>query len=270
MFLFDLIANGVVLVLLSGGGIIAYQDYRRGFPLGKSFLGKAEKIYLKLSGAKPDGPVEHARNAVMLQEARVEKLRKSVALIAATSQVAYEESRQEILIAEKFERTKIEALQKNNEEIAEAAALAQLEALRRADIQIEFSEKYGIRTKYLEKQLNQQERELLLMKDKKSTIEVRTQVTEGMNALYQLLSDVEAETGVPTPRLMLEDQLKQSRLNELTAGNLISLAENRKKIEGKELPQYASVSLEQIQGEINILQKRLIAIPEKAGDAVIN
>lgn len=267
MFLFDLIANGVVLILLGGGGIIVYHDYRRGFPLVKSLGGKAEKIYLRFSGKKPDGPVECARNAVMIQEANVEKLRKSVASIAAASQVAYEESQQHILLAKRFERVKNEVAEKGDSELAQTAALGELEAMKRADIQLEFSQHYGTVAKDLEARLSQQEQELFLMKDKKSTIEVRSQITDGMNNLYQLLSDVESETGVATPRLVLEEELKKSRHEELTSANLILLMEKRKNLQGKEFSQYSVVSMEQIQGEINILQKR-IALPEKAGESI--
>lgn len=267
MFLFDLIANGIALVIFGGGSVIVYYDYRKGFPLGKSLLGRAEKIYLRLSGAKPKGSVERARSAILIQETNVEKLWKSVASIAAAAQVGYEESQQQILLANRFEKVKKEALEKGDEESARAAGLGELEAFRRADMQAKFSEYHGKIAKDLEIRLDQQEQELLLMKDKKATIEVRTQVTDGMNQLYQLLSDVETETGVATPRLILEEELKKSRHEELTAVNLITLAEKRRKLQGKELPQYSATSMEQIQGEINILQKR-IALPEKAGEPV--
>ena len=267
MFLLDLILTGGVLVLLGGGGVVTYFDYKRGFPLARSLAGRVEGVYLRLTGKKSDGPVERARNAVMIQEVNVEKLRKSVALIAAASQVAYEESQQEILLAKRFEAVKNEALLKEDGESAQAAALGELEALKRANIQREFSEHHGAIAKNLEIRLAQQEQELLLMKDEKATIEVRTQVTEGTRQLYSLLSDVEAETGISAPRLMLKEELKKSRHEELTAENMIVLAEKRRKLQGKELPRQSVVSLEQIQGEINALQKR-IALPEKAGEAV--
>lgn len=267
MFLFDLIANGIVLVLFAGGGVIAFYDYRKGFPLAKSLADRAEKIYLRLSKGKPEGPVERARSAVMIQETNVEKLRKSVASIAAASQIAHEEAQQQILLAKKYEKVKKDFLEIGDKESAQAAGLGELEALRRADMQAKFSEYHGKIAQDLEIRLNQQEQELLLMKDKRATIEVRSQVTDGMNQLYQLLSDVEAETGVLTPRLVLEEELKKSRYEELTMSNLITLAEKRRKFQGKELPQYSSVSMEQIQGEINILQKR-IALPEKASESV--
>ena len=267
MFLLDLLVNGGILVLLGGGGVVTYFDYKRGFPLTRSLCGRVESVYLRLAGKKPNGPVERARNAVMIQETNVEKLRKSVASIAAASQVAYEESQQEILLAKRFEAVKKEALSKKDEESAQGAALGELEALKRANIQREFSEHHGAIAKDLEVRLAQQEQELLLMKDKKATIEVRTQVTEGMNQLYSLLSDVEAETGISTPRLILEEELKKSRHEELTAGNMIMLAEKRRKLQGKELPWHSVISLDQIQGEISALQKR-IALPEKAGEAI--
>src|SRR3989344_5059996 len=164
MFLFDLIANGLVLVFAAGGSVIVYYDYRKGFPLVKSLGGKAEKIYLRLSGKKPDGPVERARNAVMLQESNVEKLRKSVASIAAASQVSYEESQEQILLAKRFESVKNKALEKGDEESAQAAALGELEALKRSEIQSKFSGHHGAIAKDLETRLNQQEQELLLMR----------------------------------------------------------------------------------------------------------
>ena len=267
MFLFDLIANGIVLIIFGGGSVIAYYDYRKGFPLGKSLLGRAEKIYLRLSSGKPKGPVGRTRNAVMVQEISVERLRKSVASIAATSQVASEEFQQQILLAKRFESVKMDALVKGDEESAQAAASGELEAFKRASIQSELSNNYGTVAKYLEIRLDQQEQELLLLKDKKVTIEVRSQATDGMNNLYKLLSEVESETGVPTPRLVIEEELKKSRHEELTAANLITLAEKRRRLQGKELLQSSVVPIEQIQKEINSLQKR-IALPEKAGESV--
>ena len=257
----------IELFVLLGVGGVAYYDYRNGFSLFKSLSGRAEKIYLRLSGVKSLGPVDRARQAVTLQEARVEKLRKSVASIGAAAQVAYEESQQQLLLAQRFQRVKDEAIVQKDLESAETAGLGELEALKRADVQRQFSERHGNAAQELERRLLQQEQELLLMKDQKSTIEVRVQISDGLNNLYQLLVDVEAETGVESPRLLLEQELKNSRQEELTASNLIALTEKRKKLQGKILPQTSTSSLEEIQKEINGLQKR-IAIPEKTGDAV--
>ncbi len=255
------------LLILLGLSGATYYDYTKGFALARSLGGRAEKIYLRLSGKKPLGPAERARAAVMLQEAKVEKLRKSVASIAARSQAECEGSQEQILLAQRFQKLKEEAVGQSDDESAQVAALAELEALRRSDIQRQFSEYLGKMAKKLETRLDRQERELLLMKDKQSTIELRSQVSDGLNTFYQLLSDVDAVTGEEAPRVLLERELKNSRLEELTAGNLIGLAEKKEKLQGKMLPEASLGSMGEVQQEINILQKR-IALPEHTGEAL--
>lgn len=221
MFIFDLVFGVAQLVALGGGGIFVWQDYKHNFVTSKAIMAGASRKIRRLTGIR-ESETDKATQAVEQWAIKIAKLREAVASVSANSQLALKQSQEQRLLVSDFGQVEEEALRKNDEEAATAAAVAKIQAGMRSNLYAEHAQSQVEVAQILERELEGVEMEFAMAQTKAETIKVNELIAEAQGDLYELVSGIGAN-GL-TPKGELEQGVLRTEHKRLRSGILLRLA----------------------------------------------
>lgn len=253
MFIFDLVYGLVQVATLGGSAIFVWQDYKRGFATSKSLFEGATRKIRRLTGLR-ESEVEKAQNTVNAWAKNIASLRESLASIEAGSKQALRQSQEQKLLASQFEDVEVEALRKNDEEAATAAAVAKIQADTRFNLFEEHAQAQNEVARVLERELDSAEMEFGMAQTKAETIGLNESISEAQCNLYELVSNI-GINGL-TPKGELEQAVLRTEHKRLKAGVLLRLAGKTNNNKVRRFMQIAEVSK-----ELDQARKRIALLP---------
>ncbi|MBI2676329.1 MAG: hypothetical protein HYX21_00015 [Candidatus Yanofskybacteria bacterium] len=183
------------LILLAGGGLFFYGDYKNGFPVSKSLLNKGSNVVRGLLRQKEENVTEQIDRLLKEHARAVGLLRESVATVDANLTQTTRRQQEQFLLASEYASVAEEAARVGDEEALTVAVVAKVEAGKRAEC---FGSHLGDQQRILQalrQNLDLKEMEFDSLKTKAETVKIVAQITEAKRQLYALTSDVEAKAG---------------------------------------------------------------------------
>lgn len=223
MFLVDLVLGAAQLLLVVGGGLFLYRDYRKGFPASKALMNKAQEAFLRITGRVNNDPVTKAEIAIQSYARVLGALKEGVASIQASFHQNQRLAQEQQKLTVEFRTLEEVALRKGDQAVATQAAVAKVNCEKRTALFAQNAQKHAAAAKMLMEELDGVESEFEIVKTQSETIRVQHEIAEANKQLYALISQVESKAGL-TPRGELDKlllttehaQLKSEALLELT------------------------------------------------------
>lgn len=222
MFIIDLVLGAMQLAAVGAGGLWVYKDYRSGF-LGTKAIANKVRGALGLGGKTSES--ERAALIVQNYVKGVGQLREAVAMIEANYEIAGKKAKEQYLVADRFENIKEEAMRKGDEKTVAAAAKGKLEAKKRADLNRGLASEQVEIAQALHAELEARETDLDVVRTEAETVVVFEAIDTARRHLYQLISRVDAVSGL-TVRGELEAIRERSERKMLQSGHLVKMAQN--------------------------------------------
>ena len=235
--IFEFIYGAMQLAAAGAGGLWLVRDYRRNFQGSKTIILKIQRA---LGMAKEGDDISRANTAVERYAKNLGSLREAVATIKSNHLMAERQAHEQRRLAAEFESVEIEALRKGDEDAAAASAMAKIQSLKRAELFETHAAAQISAARLLQNELDAVEMEFEVVRTEADTIRIYAGIGEANRQLYQLISHVEAETGL-TARGELKQTLLDTERKMLKSGILIEMVQNQGNGKVKKLLQIAEV-----------------------------
>ncbi len=216
-FLWGLLELGIVGITL----FYVWIDYRRGFPSIRQAIERLYELGQRLFHLNKD---EKKRAEVIVRSfgKHLAIIREAVATLQANYEVAARHAKEQDKLATDFRQLGEENLRHGDEDTGFAAATAAAEARKRMQMYEETAQQQLIAAEELQRQLDREELHFGAVETQAETIYLNNAIAEAKNQLYELLSDVEAKTGL-TVHGTLAHLLESSERNRIKSGKLLDL-----------------------------------------------
>lgn len=263
--IFEFLFGAMQLAVAGTGGLWLWRDYKRDFQGSKTVILKLRRA-LGIAGEADD--VSRANAAVQLYAKNLGALREAVATITSNHQMAERQSTEQRRLATEFESVEVEALRKGDEDAAAASAMAKIQSLKRAELFETHAEKQVIAARVLREELDAVEMEFEIVRTEADTVRVYAGIEEANRQLYQLISHVEAETGL-TARGELKQTLLDTERKMLKSGALLEMAHSRGNGRVRKLLQLAEVrqDLDEVRKRVALPAAPVAALVDNNGQA---
>lgn len=253
MLIFDLLGLVVVLGTLGGGGLFLWRDSKGNFAVTKALAGKAMQKVGKFVG-RGDGEIEIADKAINCYAKNLGMLRDAVATIEANYKQAGRQAQEQIKIADDFQEVEEDALKKGDQETAEVAAIAKIQALKRVEIYEDSAQTQIKVAEVLSRELEETEMEFDVVQTKAETIRVYHSMAQAKRQLYNMISNVEKSIGL-TSQGQLNQLLLKTEHENIKADSLLEMAKKRNSNKARGLIEATDVrkDIEEVSKKLGLL-----------------
>ena len=222
MFLLSFVWGLAQLGLLAAGSLYLWNDYKHGFPRMKLLATRARDLIHTLPLLGGNG-VASAEKTVARYGQSLGSLREAVATLEANHDQFARRACESRQIATEFGKVVEEALRAHDEHAAEVAAVAKVNAERRAELFEKNAQSQQDVARIMHERLDGVETEFEIIKTKADTIKVCAAVADANRRLYELISEVDPQRGL-TANGEIETLLLRTEHEELKSMKLIEMA----------------------------------------------
>lgn len=224
MFIIDLAWGLIQLAAFAGGGLYIYKDYKSGWVTTKRLGEKAQSFILKWTGFK-ENEVQRANKLVGDFAQQLDNFRRAVAAIEADIQISEKQAKEHSVLAGQYASLIEDALRRDHEQTAAMAAEAKIQAEKRMQMFTSHATDQRRVVGIMREELAEQESSFDVIQTKAVTVQVRAQLADTKEKLYELVSDVHTRSGL-TPRAELERLLVDTERKDLQMGILLDMVKN--------------------------------------------
>lgn len=250
-----MIGTIILLAVLGGGGYTLFKDYRNGFVITGPALYKLSGGRIKLKITKEDRLLLVAERGVENIQKNVHSLRESLAEIQANRDMALKTSAEQSKLAEDFDSILVSIINNpDKQEEAHVAAVAKVEAKKRADLFVQLAKEQSNILTPLQKELDSAEMRLDEARTKASTIKVFVTVTVSRKSLYSLNSNIGADGA--TPKGEIDEALHEAEKEMIKSAAMLEMAHRSNGNRGRLL--LGSV---EVDNEMNAARQRMALPP---------
>src|SRR3989344_6353555 len=211
------------LAIFGGGGYGLYKDSHRGFATTRMLIERVSGGKIRFAQSKETKSLFIAEKAVEDTGKTVHALRESIAEIDANQKMALKESAEQAQLAMGF-RDILDRIvnDRTKQEEAQVAAVAMVEAEKRAKLFTNLAHEQARILSGLRKQLDSAEMELDVARTKATTISVFVSITQSWKSLYALQSNVGGDGF--TPKGELDNAMYDAEKEMIKSASLLEMA----------------------------------------------
>ena len=221
MFILSFLLGLMELAMFGAGVMYFLVEYRRGFSQTRYLFEQACSFAQDFFHLQVD-PKKRTEAVVSRFSKSLGVLREAVATLQANYEVAAHQVAEQGKLVQDFRELEEQNLRSGDEDTALAAATAAVQAEKRMALYRETAQSQIQAATELQEELDREEPHYDTIQTQAETIHVNSAIAEARQSLYELLSDVQAQTGL-TARGTLKQLVEASEKDRIKSGKLLEM-----------------------------------------------